>query len=297
MTSRSEFSSSITIIIILLCIIFGANPVAVKISLAGFGPFTNAAIRFAVAAVIIFIWAKMTHRSFRLEKHLWEATIIVGLILTLQISLFYIGMNKTKASHGALIANLLPFFVLVLSHFFIPGERISTKKVIGMLMGFAGVFLILMDKEGVSSDCQKGDLILLAAVLMWACRVVFTKRVIQDFEPFHLVLYPFLFAAPLFFVLGMLVDPKMVIRLDRAIIFALLYQSIAIASLGFVAWHTLLKKYGASSLHSFVFIMPIAGVCFGWLILEEPLTRHLLSALALVTIGLMVFHFRWPDTV
>jgi drug/metabolite transporter (DMT)-like permease len=129
---------------------------------------------------------------------------------------------------------------------------------------------------------------------MWACRIIFTKKVIRDFEPFHLVLYPFLFAAPLLLTGGVLLDPVMVIRLDRTIIWALLYQSIAIASLGFVAWNTLLKKYGAASLHSFVFLMPIAGVCFGGLILGEPVTPHLMASLALVTTGLMILHFKLP---
>lgn len=296
MASRSEFSSGTTASIIVLCIIFGANPVAIKLSLAGFGPFTNAGIRFTIAAAIIFLWAILTRQPLKIKKHLWGSTLAVGMILATQMSLFYFGMTKTNASHGVLIANLLPFIVLVLSHFFIPGESITPQKIMGMLMGFFGVFLILTDKEGLSSGCQTGDMIVLAAVFMWACRIIFTKRVIQDFEPFHLVIYPFMFAAPIFLAGGVFLDPNMVIRLDRTILGALLYQSVAIASLGFVAWNTLLKKYGAASLHSFIFVMPIAGVCFGWLILGEPLTAHLLSALALVTAGLLVFHLRLPIT-
>jgi drug/metabolite transporter (DMT)-like permease len=294
MTSKNEFSAVTTASIVLLCIIFGANPVAVKITLAGLGPFTNAGIRFAIAAVVILLWALMTRQPLKIKKHLWASTLTLGLILTTQMSLFYIGMTKTNASHGALIANLLPFLVLVLSHFFIPGDPITPRKVVGMLMGFSGVFLILMDKEGIQSGYRTGDLIVLAAVCMWACRIIFTKKVIRDFEPFHLVIYPFLFAAPLLLVGGVLLDPAMVIRLDRTIICALLYQSIAIASLGFVAWNTLLKQYGAASLHSFVFLMPIAGVCFGGLILGEPVTPHLLASLVLVTTGLMILHFKLP---
>ncbi|WP_300457916.1 DMT family transporter [Desulfobacula sp.] len=294
MTSKNEFSAVTTTAIVLLCIIFGANPVAVKITLAGLGSFTNAGIRFAIAAVVILLWALLSRQPLKIQKHLWGSTLTLGMILATQMSLFYIGMTKTNASHGALITNLLPFLVLVLSHFFIPGDRITPRKVVGMLMGFSGVFLILMDKEGMGSGYQTGDLIVLAAVFVWACRIIFTKKVIQDFEPFHLVLYPFLLAAPLLLACGVLLDPAMVIRLDRTIIWALLYQSIAIASLGFVAWNTLLKQYGAASLHSFVFLMPIAGVCFGWLILGEPVTSHLLAALALVTTGLMVLHLKLP---
>lgn len=290
MSSDSEFSVLTTIYIIALCIVFGANPVAVKVSLAGLGPYTNAAVRFAFAVLVIIVWARLMGWPLMVKKKLWGKTAMVGFILSIQVSLFYWGMTKTTASHSALIANMMPFLVLILSHIFIPGDRITTRKVVGMVLGFAGVFVIFMENQQISPELKTGDLIILAAVFAWAARVVYTKKVIHNFAPFHLVIYPFIMAAPLFLLGGLVFDPVMVIKLDTTIVTAILYQSIAIASLGFVAWNTLLKKYGASSLYSFTFIMPLSGVCFGWLILDEPVTIHLLTSLVLVTAGLVVFH-------
>lgn len=289
-SSEPEYSIPALLQIILLCIIFGANPVAVKLSLAGMGPFTNAGIRFAFAVVIIIFWAKITGRSLRVEKEKWGRTFKLGLVLSFQISLFYFGMTKTSASHSALIANLLPFFVLILSHFFLSGDRMSWRKVIGMILGFGGVSIIFFEKQTISTQLMIGDIIMLAAVFFWAVRAIYTKRIIPDFEPFHLVIYPFVIAAPLFLVGGMLFDPVMIHDMNASVISALLFQSVAIASVGYVAWSTLLKRYGASSLYSFIFIMPISGVFFGWLILDEPMTMHLLTSLILVTAGLFIFH-------
>ena len=50
----------------LLCIIFGGNAVAIKISLSELGPFTTAGLRFGMATFIIFLWAKITRRSFNI---------------------------------------------------------------------------------------------------------------------------------------------------------------------------------------------------------------------------------------
>lgn len=294
--SNADFSPASAAAIILLCVIFGANPVSVKISLDGFGPFTNAALRFAIAAAVIFLWAKATGRSLKVAKNIWGAIITISLILTAQISLFYLGMTRTNGTHASLIANLLPFIVLVLSHYLIPGDRITIRKVIGMLFGFSGVLLVMIDKEGIQSDLQIGDSILLLAVFFWACRIIYTKKILAECEPFHLVLYPFVFSTPLFLAGGFLFDSNMIIGFDWRILSALAYQSIMIASLGFVLWNTLLKKHGASSLHSFIFIMPIAGVCFSGLLLGEPITPHLLIAMALVAAGLMVIHVRPSNT-
>ena len=84
----------------------------------------------------------------------------------------------------------------------------------------------------------------------------------------------------------------MIVHLDGKVISALLYQSLVTASFGFVAWNTMLLKYGAVALHSFIFIMPIAGVLLGGLILGEPITWELLTALALIVSGIVIVNFR-----
>ena len=289
---QSEFSPTSAAAIVSLCVVFGANPVAVKISLSGIGPFTNAGLRFAIAVVVIFIWARLTNRSLGIAPGKWRSIIFISLILTAQISLFYLGMTKTNGTHASLIGNLFPFMVLILSHYLIPGDRMTVRKVVGMLFGFSGVLLVLIDKEGIESGLQIGDAILLVAVFFWACRIVFTKKILVECEPFHLVLYPFVFSTPLFFLGGVFFDPHMISELNWKILSALAYQSIMIASLGFVLWNTFLKKYGASSLNSFVFIMPIAGVCFSNLLLGESITPYLLMAMVLVATGLIIIHIR-----
>ncbi|MGD9080748.1 MAG: EamA family transporter, partial [Desulfobacterales bacterium] len=73
---------------------------------------------------------------------------------------------------------------------------------------------------------------------------------------------------------------------------AVLYQSLVTAAFGFVAWNTLLQKYGAVALHSFIFLMPIAGVALGGFVLGEPITSKLLIALALIVAGILIVHLK-----
>jgi drug/metabolite transporter (DMT)-like permease len=54
----------------------------------------------------------------------------------------------------------------------------------------------------------------------------------------------------------------------------------------------LLQKYGAVALHSFIFIMPIAGVLLGGLILREPITINIMIALVLIVAGILIIHYR-----
>ena len=277
---------------ILLCIIFGANAVAIKISLAGLGIFTTAGIRFTIAALAIFLWAKSTGKSFRIKKARLGALLIVCMSFTVQLALFYTGLNQTNASRGTLMVNLLPFFVLFLAHFFIPGDRINQRKFWGIVLGFAGVVFVFLDWQGLTSAFRIGDSIVLAAALLWSGNIVYIKTIIDDFEPFHLVLYPMIFAVPFYCIGALLWDEPMVTRIDPWIVGSMLYQSLVTAGFGFVAWNTMLQRYGAVSLHSFVFIMPIAGVSLGGLLLGDPLTWNIVVALVLITTGILVVHYR-----
>ncbi len=87
----------------------------------------------------------------------------------------------------------------------------------------------------------------------------------------------------------------MIVNLDGNVLSTLLYQSLVTASFGFVAWNTMLKKYGAVSLHAFIFIMPIAGVALGGLVLGEPITIKILLALVFIVSGILVVHWKTKE--
>lgn len=278
------------IFIVCLTVIFGANAVAIKLALEGIGPLTTAGLRFALAAVAIACWALFTGRSLRLRRGQIPQVLVVSTAFTIQLSLLYLGMHRTFASRGVLIANLLPFFVLFLSHVFIPGERITWNKMVGIIFGFSGVVFMFSGESGFFGAMLTGDLIILVAVVIWSCNVVYTKRIIKDYSPFHLVLYPMMVAFPIFLSAGYLWDGRMVFKIDAMVVGAYFYQSLITAAFGFVAWNTMLKRYGASTLHAFVFIMPVAGVVFSGLILGEPITSNLLIALVFIALGIFMVH-------
>lgn len=275
---------------VFLCMLFGANAVAIKISLSGIGPFTTAGIRFGVAAAVISVWARATGRSFGLKPGQVRHVLVIAILFTCQLSLFYIGLTRTYASRGTLVANLVPFFVLFLAHFAVPGDRMTLKKFIGILLGFAGVVFIFTEEQGLTADLRVGDVAVLCAAFIWSCNSVYVKRVIDDFDPFHLVLYPMVFAVPIFFLAGYLTDGPMIADLGIKVLASMGYQALVTASFGFVAWNTLLQKYGAVALHSFIFIMPVTGVVLGGWILSEPVTPHILLALVLISAGILVVH-------
>ncbi|MGD9241126.1 MAG: DMT family transporter, partial [Desulfobacterales bacterium] len=201
-----------------LCVIFGANTVAIKFSFSGMGVFTTAAIRFSLAAIAIYIWARAVGQSLMLKKGQLCQLMIFAAIFTVQLSMFYFGISKSNASRGALISNLLPFWVLFLAHFFIPGDRITRRKFFGILLGFCGVAFMFAEKKSVTADFRTGDLIILAATVFWSCNVIYLKRIISAFSAFQITFYAMVFSVPVFLLEALLWDAPMVSKLDFKII-------------------------------------------------------------------------------
>ncbi|SDU61766.1 DMT family transporter [Desulfobacula phenolica] len=282
---------------IFICILFGANPVAIKFCLTGLGAFTAAGIRFAIAAVVIFIWARVNQIPLKINHKQVGQMLILSAIFVVQLSCFYNGIDKTTASHGALISNILPFVVLVLAHIFIPGDTITLKKGIGITFGFIGVLFLFFDEQDLTGDFKRGDLIVLMAILLWSSNAIFVKRIISQYNVFQITIYPMIFSNPFFFLFGFLWDEHMIQMMNPTIITALLYQSIVTAAFGFIAWNSLLQKFGATSLHSFIFIMPLAGVVFGVLLLGEAVTPHLTASIVFIVTGVIIVNLRRKKTV
>ena len=241
-----------------------------------------------MAIMVIWVWAKGKGLSFSIKKGQLRQLIIITLIFSAQFSFLYIGISRTNASRATLLINLQPFIILLMAHYFIPEEKITVRKISGMLLGFGGLLIVLFNRQTMETNIQSGDFLVLVCAFLWACNTIFIKKIIDDFEPFQLVFYPMLFSLPLFFTGALFLDSSRILNWKPEIIGALFYQGVITAAFGFIAWNNLLQRHGAVALHSFIFIMPLSGVLLGGLILNEPITGKILLALGLVVLGIII---------
>ncbi len=279
----------------LLCVLFGANPVALKITFTGFGVLFSAGIRFLIAGTVIAAWAWITGRSFRPQPGQWRYLVVFSSLFTVQLALFNIGLDRTYASRGALLTNILPFLILVLAHFFLQGDPMTKRKVLGLLLGFLGVVFVISDQASLSGRVRSGDLIVLLATVIWAANTVYIKRVISTLQAFHIALYPMLFSVPFILFASWLSGENYVNSPSRAAVLALGYQSLITGAFGFLVWNALLKRHGVVAMHSFVFIMPISAVIIAAMMLGDPIGPNIIVALVLIVVGIIVVHWKHDD--
>ncbi len=267
---------------------WGFSNIATKVANTGFNPIFVSIARSAIAVVLIILWSRWRRISlFVNDGTLWPG-LVAGVLFGLQFVLLFVGLEFTSVARSVLLANSMPFFVLIGGHFVL-GEKMDTRKVIGLVLAFAGVAVIFGDRLSLPGpDAWIGDLMSLAAGVLWAVTtLVIKKSRLRNSSSEKVLVYQLGTSLPLSMLLLPLAGP--VVREPTFLsIGAIIFQAVFITTVAFLAWFAMVRRYPASALSSFIFLTPAFGVVQGNMLLGEPLSPSLFLSLGLIAAGLVV---------
>jgi drug/metabolite transporter (DMT)-like permease len=273
---------------IFLCLLFGSNALAIKLSLFGLSPYTCVTIRFLIASLIILFYARFKDIPTALTLPEWGHALAMGIIFGLQMAVFYVGINYTTVSHAGVLMNTQPFFVAIMAHFLLPDDRLTIRKIIGIVLAFVGVSILFSGHGGLGSISLLGDSLIMGSSFLWAAQTIYIKRYTDHWHSIPLVLHPMVISIYIFFVFYLIFEVDTVQVINTSVLLSLFYQSVIVAGYGYIGWTNLLLKYKASHLSVFVFIMPVAAVTLGILFLHDPFSMKLFVSLFFVAVGILI---------
>jgi len=276
------------VIALLIHVLWGANPVAVKYSLLVFPPLWTAFFRFVIAIVCVAIWAKSIGVRMWPARHEWRVLSLIGAMFTVQIASMNIGFDLTSGSMGAVLIATNPIFAALFAHFLLAGDRLSMAKAIGLLVAFAGTALVLMGGSGdlPSSRSAWGNVILLMSACLLGARLIVSAKVLQKIDGARVILWQMILSLPLFALGGFLFESIRWEAMAWEPLAGLAYQGVIVAGLGFSVSFYLMTRYTPSVIVSFNFVSPIAGVLLSAWLLGDVISRNLWVGLLLVAAGL-----------
>jgi len=269
--------------------LWGGNPVAVKIGLEVFPPLWSGFLRFALGSACVIAWARYLRVSLMPTRAEWPVHLGLTLIFTAQIALMNIGFGATTAANSAVLIATNPIFGVLFAHWWVPGDRLSPGRVLGVLVAFSGSALVLTRGAvgaGSLTATHYGDWLVLGSACVLGMRLALCGRLLSTVNEVRLTLWQMLLSLPLFAAGGFAFETIRWENLDWAPVAGILYQGIVIAGLGFSVQYYLLRRYKPSVMISFNFVAPVAGVLLGMWLLDERLTAALLGGMALVAVGI-----------
>ena len=272
---------------LLLCVAWGLNMVAVKLGNAGIPPVLQAGARSLVAALLVALWCRARGVSLAGWRGpaLWPG-VAAGVLFALEFLLIFVGLQHTSAARGVLFLYGAPFFVAAGAHWLLPDERLNATGLLGLALAFGGLLLAFGDKASATTSLL-GDLLLLGSGLFWGATTVLVKASALRRSPPALVLqYQLVVSALLLLVASPLLGESWAVAVTPTVALAFAYQAVGVAFASYTAWFWLVGRYSASRLSAFSFLTPIFGVLAGALLLGEALGPMLLAAMALLAAGL-----------
>ena len=292
MSEKETLDLKAATLLVVLCMLWGFNGVAIKVSNAGIAPIFCAGIRSVIAVLGLAVWMKVNRMRLFPGKVL--DGLVVGILFGSEFALLFSSLLYTTVSSAWILLYSTPFFHTLGAHYFLRGDRITIYKGIGLILAFAGIVILLSKNLGGPSSIQwAGDMCALGAAVLWAATTIYIKkRLVGEVSHHHTLFYQTVFSIPILFLLSILFQEVPIQRIDALIISSVLFQGIIIAFISYLVWFYLVHAYPVSLLSAFTFLTPVFATISGVIFINEALTLTLIFSLILVSLGIYVVNLK-----
>ena len=265
------------------------NQVVIKVTGGGFGPVYMAGLRSVGAVFVILLWMRLRRISISTAPSARIGGVLVGTLFAVEFMAIYSAIDITTVSRASIMLYTMPVWLALIGHFVLPGEQLTPRRSIGLVLAMSGVVMALLDRSGANVSLL-GDLLGLSAAVCWA-GIALTVRLtpLAQEKPEVQLLWQLAISAPVLMITAFFIGDT-IRELQPIHLWGMLFQIFCVASFGFLWWFWLLKRYPASGVASFSFLSPVLAVFFGWLILGETITPGVWAALVLVALGLVLIN-------
>ena len=298
-TEKTDYLSSASGILtaaIAANLLWGSAPAFIKL---GYRAFTIAGgdvmeqilfagVRFTLAGVLTVLLGSLLRRRILLPKRSSGATVQT----VIQYAFYYIGLSRAPGYKASIIAPTSTFFALLIAALLFRQEKLTAKKLLGCLIGFAGVVVVSLSGQFGGGVRLVGEGFLVFSAAAYGCASVLIKRYSLREDPIVLSGWQFILGGLLMTVAGLIGGGRLN-AVDAAAWVIMIYLGF-LSAIAYMLWSLLLQRHPVSRIMVFSFLNPVFGVLLSAVLLDEykalSIPRCLLAML-LVCIGVWIVNY------
>ncbi len=273
-----------------LCIVWGTTWIAIKVSLEGIPPFLGASLRFGVAIVFLGIYILGKRISLRMRASLFTVLAISAFLMyVLDYGLIYWGEQYLSAGVTSIFFATFPLFTALWSKFFIPGAKFQLNKLLGLALGFAGIFIVFYHQLVItqfSFVVVLGTLAITIGAAGGALSTVLVKKHLQKVNHLSLSFLQMLIGVACLLLIGLVSEDIGQIHLNQRVFFAVLYLGGIGSALAFAFYYWLLKTTTPVTLSLIIYITPIVAVIGDYFFYGQVLSLRTIFGMAVIFSGI-----------
>ena len=282
------------LLLVLLALMWGSSFTFIKIGVHAYSPLVVASGRLAFAALVLWCLALIRKSEMPSGRRAWISTFMVALVGN-AIPFFLISFGEIKVDAGlaAILMSTVPLTTVVLAHFFTQDEKLSTGKVIGVILGTIGV-IVLVGPETLSG--LGGEFLFQLAILVAAIGYAISSLVarnLRDQPRIGSTAVILTFATLMLMPFTLIVDQPWTMNWDLEGALAIMYLGMFPTGIAMFLILQIIAVAGASFLVFNNYLVPAVGVLISFLILGEVPQPNALIALAIILGGIAASQMRF----
>jgi len=291
---KTESSRKLLILVAAFAAIYifwGSTYLAIKYAIQTLPPFLMAGSRFFIAGSILFLWARLSKNYETPKWEHWRTSIIVGTLLLLGGNgCVVFAQHYIPSSLAALLVATEPLWIVILGWLWLKGQRPNWKVALGLLLGFAGVWMLISGRPSVATSATgSGQWIAILAIIFgafsWAAGSIYGLRGSVPKSSIQTSGMQMLSGSVSLLMVGLIrgewwtIDASAV---SANSLFGLLYLIVFGSLVAFTAYSWLLKNARPSMVATYAYVNPVIAVILGWLIAGESMTGQMLFGAGIV---------------
>lgn len=247
-----------------------------------------AGYRFLVASLFILIYAWFSGQKLTFKREHLKHFLVLGLFsTTFQYIFFYLGLSHISGVKASIWNSTAIFFTVIIAHFVFTNDKITKNKILGIVLGFAGVAATNFSFELFRADfTMQGDGFLIISQLAAAIGAVYVKKVSGKVPVIALTAYQMLFGSLLLVIPAGIKIGFMPFHFTWASLTLYLYLAL-LSAISFSIWNTLIKYNPVGKITMFQFLIPVIGVLLSAVFLGDKIGLYTVVALLLVSVGIV----------
>ena len=277
-------------ILLILAVIWGGAFMFIGVAVRHVEPLTYVWLRLTIAAGAMFLFLKFKGQTLDLPREVWGSILLLALLNNaLPFTLFGWGQTHIASGLASILNATTPIWGVLVAHFFTQDERMTPRKIVGVLLGFAGVAMMIgpMLLANVGTDAL-AQLACIAAALSYAFAAVWARRFRRmGVSPMSVTTGQLTAGALMMLPLALLVDQPWTQPFPPITAWgAIVALALLCTAFGYVLYFKLIETAGATNALLVTLLVPPFAILFGSLFLNEVLAPQDFVGLALIALGL-----------
>ena len=284
------------LLLLALGFMWGTSYVFIKIGVQTLPTFTLIASRLGIGLTVLLTVVLVAREPLPRKPRIYGHLLVMAIVnIVLPFALITTAERSVDSALAAILNGAVPLFVIVFAAFFLHDEPITVNRLVGLVIGYAGVIILVSRGLGAggSQSSLQGELALIASTAFYGAGAVYARRNMRGLRPMIPALFQVLFAFIIVALIAVAFEHPWTVTWTFDAAGSVIWLGILGSGIAYLVNFRLLARIGATRTSLVAYLLPVVGIIAGAIVFQETVDARVLFGTALVIGGVALVNSRY----